>query len=126
MFYAASRPRPRSSNFELWAWFFMRVSGVLLVVMALAHMAIMHVFTPTEQVNYAFVAGRYATPFWRTYDLVLLFLGIIHGLNGARVVADDYIHSKGWRTFVMASIYVIGFLFLVIGSQVVLSFQPVS
>ena len=33
----------------------MRVSAVVLVVMVLVHFAIMHIFTPTEEVNFAFV-----------------------------------------------------------------------
>lgn len=115
--------RPRGSAFELWSWVFMRVSGLILVVMALLHFAIMHVFTPTEEVNFAFVAARFSTPFWRTYDLILLFLGVLHGMNGLRVVADDYVHSRGWRFITMMLIYVVTFVFLVIGSQVVLSFQ---
>ena len=62
--------RPRGSNFELWSWVFMRVSAILLIFLALAHFAIMHIFTPTQQVNYSFVAQRFSTPFWRSYDLI--------------------------------------------------------
>ncbi|MHB0871705.1 MAG: succinate dehydrogenase, hydrophobic membrane anchor protein [Chloroflexota bacterium] len=116
--------RVRAGGFELWSWFFMRISGVLLAVMAVAHMAIMHIFTPTEQVNYAFVADRFSTSFWRSYDLVLLFLGVVHGMNGARVVLDDYVHSRGWRVFTLSTLYVVTFIFLVIGAEVILSFQP--
>lgn len=118
--------RARGNGFELWSWIFMRVSAVLLLVMALLHFAIMHILTPTEQVNYDFVAARFATPFWRSYDLVLLFLGVLHGMNGVRIVADDYIHSRGWRLLVMSLLYTVTFVFLVIGAQVVLSFQPVA
>jgi succinate dehydrogenase / fumarate reductase membrane anchor subunit len=118
--------RPRGSNFELWSWVFMRVSALLLIFLTLAHFAIMHLFTPTESVNYAFVVERFSTPFWRTYDLVMLFLGVLHGMNGLRIIADDYVHSRGWRAFWMIVIYTVAFVFLVIGSQVVLSFQPVT
>lgn len=118
--------RPQGSNFELWSWVFMRVSALLLIFLALTHFAIMHMFTPTEQVNYSFVAQRFSTPFWRTYDLVMLFLGILHGMNGLRIITDDYVHSRGWRTFWMITLYTVAFIFLVIGSQVVLSFQPVT
>ncbi|HZK65994.1 MAG TPA: succinate dehydrogenase, hydrophobic membrane anchor protein [Chloroflexota bacterium] len=122
---APGRAKPsRASNFELWSWLFMRVSAVLLLSMALAHFAIMHVFNTPDQVNYDFVAARFATPFWRVYDLVLLGLGVLHGMNGVRIVIDDYIHSRGWRVLVMSLLWVVTFVFLVIGTQVVLSFQP--
>jgi succinate dehydrogenase / fumarate reductase, membrane anchor subunit len=116
-------PRARGSGFELWSWLFMRVSAVVLLVMVLVHFAIMHIFTPTEGVNFAFVAARFSTPFWRVYDLIMLFLGVLHGMNGMRVVADDYVHSRGWRLIVTIMIYTITFTFLVIGAQVILSFQ---
>jgi succinate dehydrogenase / fumarate reductase, membrane anchor subunit len=116
-------PRARGSGFELWSWLFMRISGILLVGLVLVHFAIMHIFTPTEDVNFAFVAARFANPFWRIYDLVMLFLGVLHGMNGMRVVADDYVHSRGWRLVVAILLYTITFLFLVIGAQVILSFQ---
>ena len=35
------------SNFELYAWFFMRISGLFLVLLADGHMIIMHVFNDT-------------------------------------------------------------------------------
>ena len=47
-------------------------------------------------------------------------------MNGMRVVADDYVHSRGWRLVVAILIYTIMFAFLVIGAQVVLSFQTGS
>lgn len=122
---APGRAKPsRANNFELWSWLFMRVSAVVLLLMALAHFAIMHVFNTPDQVNYDFVAARFATPFWRVYDLVLLSLGVLHGMNGVRIVIDDYIHSRGWRVLVMSLLWVVTFVFLVIGTQVVLSFQP--
>ncbi len=118
--------RAGAGNFELWAWVFMRVSGLMLLFMALAHFAIMHVLNPPDQVNYAFVASRFSTPFWRVYDLIMLYLGLLHGMNGLRVVADDYIHSPGWRAVTMIVLYTTTFVFLVIGSQVVFSFQAVG
>ena len=32
------------SSWEVWSWFFMRISGLLLVFLVLGHLAIMHVF----------------------------------------------------------------------------------
>jgi succinate dehydrogenase membrane anchor subunit len=119
----AGRPRPQG-GIDLLAWIFMRVSGVVLLFMVLLHLAIMHIINNIEVINYHFVAQRYATPFWRTYDVVMLWLAFIHGLNGVRVMIDDYVSSSGWRVFSLASLYVLGFVFLVLGSLVVLTFNP--
>ena len=37
------QPKPTRGNFELYAWVFMRISGVLLVLLVLGHFGIMHV-----------------------------------------------------------------------------------
>lgn len=113
----------KSTNFEFYSWFFMRVSGVLLIVLALGHFAIMHVIFGVEKVNFDFVVKRWATPFWRTYDILLLFVALTHGLNGLRIMIDDYIHSKGWRVVSLSTLYTIAFVFLALGALVILTFQ---
>ena len=121
----AGRPRP-DSGLELYAWLFMRISGVVLLFMALGHLCIMHIINNIEVINYAFVAKRFATPFWRTYDLVMLWLAMIHGVNGIRTLVDDYISARGWRLVSLASLYVGSFIILALGSLVIFTFQPVS
>ncbi len=122
----AGHPMPTESNFEVFAWFFMRISGVVLLFMALGHLAVMHLIHHVEEVNYSFVAARFATPFWRSYDLVMLFLALLHGVNGVRTILEDYVHSRGWRAITLSALYVIGFIFLIIGAIVILTFQPVA
>ncbi len=117
------RSRPES-GVELYAWLFMRVSGVVLLFMALGHLAIMHIINNVEVIDYQFVVRRYATPFWRTYDLVMLWLALIHGLNGVRTLVEDYVRTRGWRVVSLASLYVVGFVFLALGSLVIVTFQP--
>ena len=121
---APGRPRPRSSNFELWSWLFMRLSGFLLIVLVLGHLFFVHISTPIENVDFDVVAGRWSVPLWRWYDLTMLGLALVHGLNGARVVADDYIHSPGWRLVTMLVLWSALFLFIIIGAQVIVSFPP--
>jgi len=121
----AGRPRPES-GLELYAWLFMRVSGVALLVMALLHLAIMHIINNIEVINYQFVVRRYLTPFWRTYDLVMLWLALLHGMNGVRTLVDDYVGVGGWRALSLASLYVLAFIFLAIGTLVILTFHPVG
>ena len=121
----ASRPRP-DSGLELYTWLFMRISGVVLLFMALGHLTIMHIIYNIEVVDYDFVARRFMTPFWRTYDLVMLWLAMIHGTNGIRYLVDDYISARGWRLASLASLYVVSFIILALGSLVIFTFQPVT
>lgn len=121
----AGRARP-DSGLELYAWLFMRISGVVLLFMALGHLTIMHIINNIEVVNYSFVAERFATPFWRTYDLVMLWLAMIHGANGVRYLIDDYISARGWRLVSLGSLYVVSFIILALGSLVIFTFQPMT
>jgi succinate dehydrogenase / fumarate reductase membrane anchor subunit len=119
----AGRQRPES-GLELYAWMFMRVSGVVLLFLALGHLLIMHIIHNVDNIDFQFVAQRYATPFWRTYDLVMLWLALIHGLNGIRTLVGDYVRPKGWQVATLASLYVFGFILLALGSLTIMTFQP--
>jgi succinate dehydrogenase / fumarate reductase, membrane anchor subunit len=106
--------------------FFMRVSGILLILLALGHFGYMHLLNGVEKINYAFVAQQYRTPFWRAYDLLLLSLALVHGSNGGRTLIDDYIHARGWRALLLAALYTAAFFFLVIGALVIVTFQRIG
>jgi succinate dehydrogenase / fumarate reductase membrane anchor subunit len=119
----AGNPRPES-GLELYAWIFMRISGLLLLFLALGHLLIMHIIHNVDHIDFQFVAARYATPFWRTYDLLMLWLAMIHGVNGIRTVLIDYMSGRGWRVVSLASLFVLGFVLLTLGSIAILTFQP--
>jgi len=114
-----------ASGFEVWSWFFMRISGVLLVFLALGHLAIMHVFGGgVERISFDFVAARWSGMFWRTYDWLLLALSMLHGVNGTRVVLEDHVRRDGWRVLLKTGLYTVAFLLLVLGTFVLVTFDP--
>jgi len=117
------RTRP-TGGIELYAWLFMRVSGIVLIIMVLIHFAIMHVITDIRDINFAFVAKRFATPFWISYDLAMLILALFHGLNGLRTIIDDYVSSRPWRVMWLSALYVVGLVFLVVGAVTLVTFRP--
>jgi succinate dehydrogenase / fumarate reductase membrane anchor subunit len=117
------RTRP-TGGIELYAWLFMRVSGIVLIIMVLIHFAIMHVITDIRDINFAFVAKRFATPFWISYDLAMLILALCHGLNGLRTIIDDYVSSRPWRVMWLSVLYVVGLVFLVVGAVTLVTFRP--
>ena len=126
---AGGRERP-AGGFELGAWLFMRVSGVVLVLMALGHLAIMHLINSIDTIDFDFVVARFTDPtwgpFWRIYDWILLLLALIHGMNGLRYVVDDYLRPSGWRVFVKVLMYSVTVLCLLTGTYVVVAWQPGS
>ena len=76
----------------------MRISGLLLLVLALGHLVVMHLpGTGAERINFGFVAVRWQNPFWRTWDWMLLMLALVHGINGLRNITLDYVTKPGLR-----------------------------
>ena len=118
-----SGPMP-AGGFELYAWLFMRLSGVLLVVLAIGHLAIMHWLHGVEDIDFNFVAARYNGLFWRSYDWLMLVLAMLHGGNGVRTVIDETVHPLPWRRPALGLLYVVVFVFLGAGSWVILTFKP--
>ncbi|HFQ95740.1 MAG TPA: succinate dehydrogenase [Anaerolineae bacterium] len=112
-------------GFETWAWFFMRISGVVLLLIAVFHLLLMHVYIQVENITYDVVANRWTGawgPFWRTYDVALLIFALTHGFNGLRWVVDDYIHRAGWNVFFKALLLVIYLTVIAMGAYTVFSF----
>lgn len=122
---AGGRLRPEG-KFESYAWLFMRLSGLLLVFLAIGHLVIMHLINNIDLIDYEFVARRFATPFWRTYDFLMLSLAMLHGTNGIRTLIDDYILVPGRRLFALSTLYVISFILVVLGALILFTFQPVK
>lgn len=81
------------SNFERFAYLFMRMSGVGLLVLAVGHMLIQHVVNSSANLTIEFVAAQWNSWGWKAYDILLLWLAIPHGINGLRNILEDYIHN---------------------------------
>lgn len=118
------RERP-VGGFELWTWLFMRISGIVLLVLAVGHVIIMHLPAGgVSRINYGFVATRWQSPFWRSWDWALLVLALIHGINGLRVITLDYVRPPGARFALNMLFYTLGFALFVLGTVIVFTFDP--
>lgn len=121
---SSSRTKQRS-NYELWSWLFMRISGIILVFLVLGHLVIMNILDGgVQRINFAFVAGRWASPFWQAWDLAMLWLAIIHGTNGLRTVINDYAERNGTRFWLKMLLYVASIFTLLLGTLVIFTFDP--
>jgi succinate dehydrogenase / fumarate reductase membrane anchor subunit len=125
--HAGRRVKP-SGGFELGAWYFMRISGLVLVLLALGHLVIVHILFNVETINYAFVASRWSEPgsgfFWRLWDLAMVVLAVIHGLNGLRQILDEYIVRPGRRVAAHTIIWMLATVLIGMGTYAILMFQP--
>lgn len=115
----------RPSTTEVWWWFFMRISGVILIFLVLIHLFVMHVIDEgVERIDFAFVAERWNNVGWKTFDWVLLFLALLHGANGLRIILDDYVQRPGWRTTLKATLYALTAVLMIMGTAVIVTFDP--
>lgn len=129
---APRSPAPRrrgrtgpATNFELYSWVFMRMSGLMLVFLVLGHLLIMNILDGgVARTNFAFVAGRYASPFWRLWDLLTLWLAELHGTNGLRTVINDYAERDATRFWLKMLLYTSAVLVVALGSLVIFTFDP--
>jgi succinate dehydrogenase / fumarate reductase membrane anchor subunit len=111
---AGRRARP-SGSFELHAWFFMRVTGLALVVLALTHWTIMHFINRLSAENSQWIVARYQNVFWPTFDAVMLLFAMLHGTNGTRMLIDDFIRGRTANMMAKGILYTVSFVFIVLG-----------
>jgi succinate dehydrogenase / fumarate reductase membrane anchor subunit len=124
-------PSPREkrstarSNYELYSWIFMRVSGVVLIVLVLGHLLIMNILDGgVQRINFGFVAGRWSSPFWQVWDLLQLWLAMLHGSNGLRTIINDYAERDQTRFWLKALLYVAAVFIIGLGTLVIFTFDP--
>jgi succinate dehydrogenase / fumarate reductase membrane anchor subunit len=115
-------PPTRSRNFETRSWFFMRLSGLALVFLALVHFAVTHIVNDVVDTNYEFVANRWHNPLWRIFDWLLLALALAHGLNGLRWIVGDYVRRPGLRRLALGLLYALSALLFLAGTFTIITF----
>ena len=87
----AGRARPQGGGFELAVWYLIRLTGLGLFVLALAHFVITHVvFNSAIQTAEWVAAERWSSIAWRTLDWLMLSMVLFHAFMGVRVVLQDY------------------------------------
>ena len=117
--------RQRGFNLEKWGWIFMRASGVVLVVLIFGHLFInLMVGEGIHALDFAFIAGKFATPFWQWWDVLMLWLALIHGANGMRTIVNDYVTNEKARKALVWALGLAAGLLILLGTLVVFTFDP--
>ena len=110
------RPRGRGRNLEKLGWLYMRISGVVLVVLIFGE--------GIHGIDFAFVAGKFASPFWQWWDVLMLWLALIHGANGMRTIVNDYVTGATTRKVLVWALWVAAGFLILLGTLVVFTFDP--
>ena len=115
----------RGVNWEKWGWIYMRVSGVLLVVLIFGHLfANLWAGEGISAIDFAFVGGKWSQPFWQVWDGLMLWLALIHGTNGMRTIVNDYTEKEKVRVGLNYTLWTVCALLIVLGTLVIFTFDP--
>jgi len=117
--------RRKGPNLEKWGWIYMRVSGLLLIVLIFGHLFVnLMTGDGIHQLDFAFIAGKFATPFWQWWDVLMLWLALIHGANGMRTIVNDYVGHERTRKVLVWTLWLSAAFLILLGTLVVFTFDP--
>lgn len=121
-----ARPvRKRGVNWEKWGWIYMRASGVVLIVLIFGHLFMnLLVGEGVKAIDFGFVGGKWADPFWQWWDVLMLWLALIHGANGMRTLVNDYTSPGLVQKALKGALLLSAVVLIVLGTLVVFTFDP--
>ena len=115
----SGRPRPQSGGVEVAIWYFMRLSGVALLVLALTHFSVQHFLSdPKDQTAAWIFAEAWNNALRRGLDWLMLVIVVAHMTFGMRTVTMDYLKG-GNRVLAMSALWLAAALVLTMGTVVV-------
>jgi succinate dehydrogenase / fumarate reductase membrane anchor subunit len=103
----------------------MRFSGALLIVLIFGHLfANLVTGEGIRQIDFAFVGGKLSNPFWQVWDLLMLWLAMIHGTNGMRTIVNDYTERAWIRRSLNIALWAVCAALVTLGTLVIFTFDP--
>lgn len=118
-------PPTRRHKVQRWWWLFQRISGVLLIALIFTHLFVnLMTGDGVSQIDFAFVAGKWASPLWQWWDFAMLLLAMLHGMNGMSYIVNDYATRKTTRTVLHALLGISTAVIIVLGALVIWTFDP--
>ena len=118
-------PIKKRTNWEKWGWIYMRVSGVLLIVLVFGHLCSnLMIGDGVHAIDFGFVGGKLSQPFWMVWDTLLLWLALIHGANGMRTIVNDYVSRPGLAKAFKVALFLSAALLILLGTLVIYTFDP--
>ena len=105
-----------------WAWFFQRLSAVLLIVLLTVHIYLDHYAEVGAEIDVGWVHQRLGQILYIAVDYSMLAMVIFHGLNGSRTILFDFDIFANRKKMVDIGLWVLGIAMLIWGIIVLLPF----
>jgi succinate dehydrogenase / fumarate reductase, membrane anchor subunit len=137
-----SRPAPQIGfSFEYLMWIFTRISGLALILLATLGVVGAFIMGARTQIdlptlmrwtffpnpnhvvnsNIPDVAVGWATAYWQIMEMMIVFFGLTHGLNGLRVVIEDYASASWFKVILRGLLLVIWIFMMIVAVYVILA-----
>ena len=130
----------RGFNLDYIMWLFMRISALALYTLGLTGLVaalIMGARTQTDistLLRWTFFPNPshvissdivnldpWINSFWQIIQMLMVFFGITHGINGLRSVVEDFIGMSWWRVLWRGFIFFLWLFILLVAIYVVLA-----
>jgi succinate dehydrogenase / fumarate reductase membrane anchor subunit len=134
---AGRRIRMGGSKFELYMWFFTRVSGILLLMMGAFNIVYANLvggygaMDAAAQMRWAFFPISFhvqstsveVTPYFLNPFFLVIAFAATHGLNGVRVILQDYIRHPLLMAWIKALLVVLWVISMLAAIFIIFMFQ---
>jgi succinate dehydrogenase / fumarate reductase membrane anchor subunit len=114
----------KQNQLERYAFLFMRLTGSGLLILAVGHMLLQHVFNSSGNLTIQFVANQWNSWGWKAYDMLLLIFAITHGFNGLRGILEDYIHNDATMLWIKRFLLVFCIITIIWAGFAISTFDP--
>jgi len=131
----------RGFNLDYLMWLFTRISGLLLVLLAIVGVIGAFLMGARTQVDlptlirWTFfpnpnhvvnsdipdVTQGWANAYWQTMQMLIFFFAFTHGFNGLRVVLEDYLGAPGVKFLLRSLIFLLWLFMMIIAVFVILA-----
>lgn len=93
---------------EVFEWFFLRITGVILLAGLMLHFYTMHYNGPAQ-----------TGPYWRAFNFIFLLSAIYHGFNGLFGIMLEYVRSRKLQkifegVLIITALILVGFGFYIL------------
>lgn len=133
---------PADSKVEATMWFFMRISGILLLLLGAFGLVYANLaggygkLDAGAQMRWSFfpisfhvqssdveVFPNFSNPFWQTYAFLLVGFAAVHAYNGLRAILRDYVRHPLLLNWLQALLLVLWIFMAVAATYVIFVFS---
>lgn len=97
-------------------YFVLRVTGVLLTVLVLGHFALTHIVHDVAETDSSFIAERWSSALWVTWDGLMLGAAFVHAVAGLLVVVRDLKTDRAARRRWLTVLLGLSLVLLILGA----------